>query len=69
MALLVHYVALMVKQPSLTSDQVVLRALRELCKGAGEHLPLRSPDPTLIDPEPTSLPSSVRPCRPEGEAF
>jgi hypothetical protein len=55
----------MAKHPHLTSDQVVLRALRELCKGAGERLPHPKYDSDGKDPESTELPSSVRTLRPE----
>jgi hypothetical protein len=55
----------MVKDPRLTSDQVVLRALRELCRGAGER-PDRA-KPTDSDVEPMELPSSVRTLRPQPE--
>jgi hypothetical protein len=44
---------------------VVLRALRELCKGAGERLPHPKYDSDGKDPESTELPSSVRTLRPE----
>lgn len=58
---------LMAKDPHLTSDQVVLRALRELCKGAGERFPHPKYDDEGQDLEPTELPSSVRTLRPEDE--
>jgi hypothetical protein len=57
----------MAKHPHLTSDQVVLRALRELCKAAGERLPHPKLDADGHDPETTELPSSVRSLRPEDE--
>lgn len=57
----------MAKHPHLTSDQVVLRALRELCKGAGERLPDPKQDVDGKDPETTELPSSVRSLRSEDE--
>jgi hypothetical protein len=57
----------MAKHPHLTSDQVVLRALRELCKGAGERLPHPKLDAGRHEPETTELPSSVRSLHPEDE--
>ena len=57
----------MAKHPHLTSDQVVLRALRELCKGAGERLPHPKRDADEQVPETTELPSSVRALRPQDE--
>jgi hypothetical protein len=56
----------MAKHP-LTSDQVVLRALRELCKGAGERLSRAKPEAEGNDLEATELPSSVRTLRTEEE--
>ena len=57
----------MANHPTLTSDQVVLRALRELCSAAGE--PARQPKREAEGrrSEPPSLPSSVRVLRPEDE--
>ena len=54
----------MAKHP-LPSDQVVLRALRELCKAAGERLYRPKPEAEGNDLESTELPSSVRTLRPE----
>ena len=57
----------MPNHPTLTSDQLVLRALRELCRGAGERLPHSEPDRERTDSELTSLPSSVRNACPEDQ--
>ena len=57
----------MVKHPLLASDQVVLRALRQLCKGAGERLSHPKREADGKDLELTELPSSVRTLRPEDE--
>ena len=56
----------MVKYPRLTSDEVVLRALRELCQGAGER-PDRAKPTEDSAVEPMELPSSVRTLRPQQE--
>jgi len=52
---------------TLTSDQLVLRALRELCRGAGERQSHPEPSQEHKDPEPPSLPSSVRNVGPDDE--
>jgi len=57
----------MANHPPLTSDQLVLRALRELCNAAGEPLSQPKREAEGKHPEPPSLPSSVRVLRPEGE--
>ena len=57
----------MANQPTLMSDQVVLRALRELCRAAGERLPHPEPSRERQDPDLPSLPSSVRNASPEDE--